>query len=271
MTLVVAWIGVDNRAVASLNFVSDSRMSWGDGETWDQGRKLFASRASPDIMAYCGDAFPATQILSQLLGRMDSGSLWGVTDNTELRVETVGSFIARSLGTYPVKHRGPFQVLFGTRVGSGVGAGFHVYELDFGLGPHRIATHTLPSLSGVVGVLGTGRDRFSDDLARWMKGDAGGTSRAVFSAACDTILDGGVPTVGGVPQLVSLQRKGNGLTFGIEVNGVGFVDGAEMTPAAAKQVYKWRNRLFEVLRPETLLRSADAQPQPRPSNVPDPS
>lgn len=57
MTSLVVWTGVDSRAPASIYLASDSRLSWDNGDTWDFGRKVFASHRYPDILGYYGEVF----------------------------------------------------------------------------------------------------------------------------------------------------------------------------------------------------------------------
>ena len=71
MTSFVAWVGVDARGPASIYLASDSRISWVDPdktfETWDYGRKLFASKKYPEIFGYFGDTLFPSQMLGQVL------------------------------------------------------------------------------------------------------------------------------------------------------------------------------------------------------------
>ena len=63
MTTVIAWAGVDQRAVASLYLASDSRITWQNGETWDRATKVFGAQTQPHMFAFAGDAFFMTQVL----------------------------------------------------------------------------------------------------------------------------------------------------------------------------------------------------------------
>lgn len=77
LTSLMCWIGVDSRGPASAYIATDSRLSWSRNQTWDFGRKTFASASSPDVFGYCGDVvFPSivlSQFVSALDGRLQAG------------------------------------------------------------------------------------------------------------------------------------------------------------------------------------------------------
>src|SRR5690349_5803581 len=69
------------------------------------------------------------------------------------------------------------------------------------------------SQSGVIAVLGSGSHNVQVPLDEWAASHSGGTSRAVFSAFCDSLRSGDDPFSGGPPQLVGLWRKSPPQTF----------------------------------------------------------
>lgn len=267
MTVLVSWAGVDSRGPASLYLASDSRMSWPDKSCWDYGRKLFASQVTPDVLGYSGDAFPPTQVLSQITSRLDAGAFFQGNESCDTRAELIAAFIADSMSSYPPPHRGEFQVLYGTRVGEGNRATFFAYRIDFRGGSTRTQQATMPIESNVLCVVGSGRNAMEKRLAAWQISDVGRTSRAVFGALCDTIAGNEDPRVGGAPQLVSLYRKGPARTIGVSFEGRGFVDGAAANPASSREPYEWRNSRFERLDSASLELLAGSQRQPRPRQV----
>jgi hypothetical protein len=74
----------------------------------------------------------------------------------------------------------------------------------------------------------------------------GRTSRAVFSAFCDSFRSGTDSFSGGAPQLVGLYRKGVGESFGIIYQNARYLFGVPAGPdEAALMALEWRNELFE--------------------------
>ncbi len=100
MTSLVAWIAVDSRSPASIYLVSDSRISWGS-QTWDYGRKLFASRNYPEILGYYGDVLFPSQVLGRLIDLIDLNLLFNADDLPSHKWEKILSVIQKSFKGYP--------------------------------------------------------------------------------------------------------------------------------------------------------------------------
>ncbi len=75
MTTLIGWLGVDSTGPSSLYFAADSRFTWTSSDTWDYGRKLFASRSQPVILGYCGDVLFASHAIGQALELVEAGFL----------------------------------------------------------------------------------------------------------------------------------------------------------------------------------------------------
>jgi hypothetical protein len=266
MTSLISWVGVDSRGAASVHFASDSRISWPGVGAWDQGRKLFACRRYPHMFGYCGDVLFPTQTLSQVTEMIDSG-LIGVSpfDTIDHCIEHVVATIESALQTYPPAAKKKFDVLYCMREGERMRSRFHLRHLTFD--PAAAATISrldIPDKSGAVAVLGSGSQSVRMKLHKWAESHAGGTSRAVFSAFCDSLQSGNDPLSGGPPQLIGLWRKSPPQTFGVIWQGRRYFYGLEASAPATQDGVRWFNELFEVCDAETLARKEGAQPQPRP-------
>ena len=87
MTLIAAWVGVDNkkegRKISSIYFAADSRFSWGDAGSvpkYDEGMKVFCSLQHPYIFAYCGDVLFPLHTLERIIYKIDCGLFFEQTD-----------------------------------------------------------------------------------------------------------------------------------------------------------------------------------------------
>ncbi len=80
MTLIAAWVGVDNkkegRKISSIYFAADSRFSWRytkSSSKYDEGMKVFCSLQHPYIFAYCGDVLFPLHTLERIIYKIDCG------------------------------------------------------------------------------------------------------------------------------------------------------------------------------------------------------
>jgi hypothetical protein len=77
---------VDSRRGSGLYIISDSRFTWGNSANrWDGAQKTFASRTTPDIFGFCGDAFFPPSILRTLIDLGDSGCVFSEADDAKER------------------------------------------------------------------------------------------------------------------------------------------------------------------------------------------
>ena len=69
MTSFIAWVGVDSRGPASINFASDSRITWDEfGKVgWNNARKTFACNSFPDIFGYVNDVTFPSIVIGQIV------------------------------------------------------------------------------------------------------------------------------------------------------------------------------------------------------------
>jgi len=116
MTSIVVWAGVDTHGPSSLYVASDSRISWGKDDSWDQGRKVFSSASNPHIFGYWGDViFPALAIPT-IIDRIDRGVLNSRDGAWHTEIQQA---IRLLWSNYPKGQRKDFGIVHGLRVGEG--------------------------------------------------------------------------------------------------------------------------------------------------------
>lgn len=280
MTTLIAWCGIDSRGPASVYLAADSRISWPPSTaTWDHARKLFACKTRPDILGYSGDVLAPSQTLSQIVDAIDHGLLLPVGADPEARLKAIREILEHAFLTYPaVRASTKIDVVYATREGTGVNCKFRIFHLAFRGREFQFANATNPAkqldTSDVVLKLGSGVDDFASSFSIWKNSEVGGTSRAVYSAFCDSIQLSGSSHdsyTGGPPQLVGIYRQKGGRTFGTIWNEQPYFYGTAIPPDTLPQMnveeLQWFNETFERCDPNTGLRQEEAQPQPRPRNL----
>jgi len=251
MTTFVAWVGVDSRGTASINFATDSRISWGpSGEThWDMARKTFSSNSSPDIFGYVNDVIFPSMVLGQIVNAIDNGGLFGVNDSCETRFIKVAEHIKNSHELYPPGFRESFCIFHGAREGAGLQAEFKLNTIAWNKkqSTWSVDSLSIPIVSSAIKIDGSGARVVGKWSERWKATSQGGTSRAVFSSFCNAIYSGEDKLSSGAPQLVSLYRKGFGKTIGFIENRKKFISGIEIINSSetSDEEIEWRNRYFE--------------------------
>jgi len=191
MTSLVAWVGADSRGVASAYFASDSRITWPASAPWDHGRKLFACRRYPHILGYCGDVLFPTQTLSQITEMIDSDLLVKSSDTVDERTSRIVSTLEAAFETYPATSKQAFEILYCTRESAALLSQFHLRQITFSpSGAPKVSLIEVPMKSETIAILGSGASSVREHLGRWRASDVGGTSRAMFSAFCDSLRSG---------------------------------------------------------------------------------
>jgi len=251
MTTFIAWVGADSRGTASVNFATDSRISWGvSGNVhWDMARKTFSSNVSADIFAYVNDVMFPSMVLGQIINAIDNGVFFGSDDRCEVRFSKVAEYIKNSHKLYPREYRESFCIFHGARVGTGFESEFaiNIISWDKRTTNWEIARVSIPSTSSAIRIDGSGKNVVSKWSERWSSSSQGGTSRAVFSSFCNAVYSGDDKFTSGVPQIVSLYRKDFGKTIGFVDSGKAFLSGAELSLSknAINSNVEWRNRYLE--------------------------
>ncbi|WP_437586963.1 hypothetical protein [Sorangium sp. So ce1000] len=251
MTSLVAWVGVDHRKPASLNIASDSRISWKDAAVdlghWNFGRKLFASRTTPDIFGYVGKIeFPVTA-LGQIVSGLESGLIPAHLDDASKKAVLIQQKLESAFFKLPKSQQKDALILHGAREGTRMRCEFRLWTIALSHTGIQVTSIHIPSTSSVLVIEGSGSKPIETWHTRWEASSQRGTSRAVFSAFCDALAEGRDSASGGAPQLVGIYRIGHGRTFGIIHEGRFWYNGVEFDQpsAAAASEIEWRNRLFE--------------------------
>src|SRR5690606_29781691 len=132
MTLIISWIGVDDKkegkSISSIYIASDSRYTWTKTHKFDYGIKVFSSTRHPEIFGFCGDVLFPSIILGQIIPQIDNGLLIENNDSGEEKNKKFFNYIRTSLETYPKEFlAGQFTILHATRVGKD----FKLYKTTF--------------------------------------------------------------------------------------------------------------------------------------------
>ncbi len=246
MTSLVSWVGVDQRGPSSIYIATDSRVSWETHQSvWDFGRKVFASRTRPEVLAYVGDVLFPSLILGQIVDIIDDGRAIGNEGTPENRFEWIKSVVRESFEQFPSHAQNSFRIAYATRTGEKMGSEFHFFWLKWD-GEWSSGQYEIPITSDTVAVWGTGRNSICRWKQRWDSSIQRQTSRAIFSALCDSLDHGYDPRSGGAPQLVGIYRIDIARTIGIIHQGRPYIFGLPVTPSEhSAGTIEWRNRLFE--------------------------
>lgn len=103
----------------------------------------------------------------------------------------------------------------------------------------------MPPSSAVLQIAGSGTREVRRSLDLWQMSNAAGTSRAIFSAFCESVAGGRDPYTGGAPQLVGLYRIGAGRLFGFVQGNQRYFSGSSLSSSDPAGNIEWRNYLFE--------------------------
>jgi hypothetical protein len=258
VTSIAVWAGVDTHGVTSLYIASDSRITWGKAYTWDQGRKIFVSSSFPHIFGYWGDVLFPALALPVLIDRVDRGLLKEGDSGWQENIEQA---VRRLWSNYPVPERRDLGVVHGFRSGDGTKCTFKfailTYEALTDTWDTRVVP--MPSMSSILHIAGSGSQSVRRAHKLWQASGAMGTSRAVFSAFCESICSGIDQKTGGPAQLAGLYRIGSGRLFGFVRNNQRYFAGATLIGGEHAESVEWRNDLFERVDGVTKLRIQGAQ------------
>ncbi|MEI3469675.1 MAG: hypothetical protein V8Q76_13890 [Bacteroides intestinalis] len=264
MTLIVSWIGVDDKkegkSIASIYLASDSRYSWNTNTKYNYGQKVFGASSYPEIFSFCGDVLFPVSAITQMISQIDNHLLINEVDNAEAKSIKIFEYLNTSLYSYPKPCMASgFSILYATRVEKNFSLFRYYYtnKLEY----EEIA---LPNISTKVYSGGSGSAEFDTN---WLqcdheKNNNHRTSRAVYHCLSETIRNIKDPQTGGLPQVVGLYRINNARLFGIVENGKKYIFGKEASPKISSQNIEWRNGNFERIDHNTLQRIEGAQVQP---------
>ena len=273
MTLIVAWAGLDckpkKKAVASIYFAADSRYSWSSGKINDFGQKVFGCISSPEIFALCGDVCFPKMIIQKSIGLIDDDHFFEETETADSKAQKIDGLIRGKLADYDKKLIvQDFHIFFGTRIKGE----FHVFRYDYNKTNGQLYTSevSLPTEhSDIVLCEGTGKDDFKNHWQYYNEKNINHrTSRAVYQCMYETLSMTEEKTVGRIPQLVGLYRKGYCRFFGVINKGKRYYFGHDgIKEISNKEIsglpqVEWRNYCFEITDPYTMELKRGAQAQP---------
>jgi len=251
MTSLAAWVGVDSRGPTSIYIASDSRISWDKDARirWDHAKKVFTSSSTPEIFGFCGDVLFPSIFLSQFTVILAGKSLGLITD-PDARARMIMEYAIRSRQDFPVEAGidASFQILYCCRTGENMQATFHAFIIEYSKqsGQWSCGRMDLPDDSGVLFAGGSGKHSVEKWKGYWDKSSQGGTSRAVFSAFCDSLDSGLDLQTGGAPQLVGIRRSFLAAHYGIIWKGSRYELGIKLSACPnTGSLTEWRNSLFE--------------------------
>ncbi len=271
MTTLLCWLSIDSRGPSAINLVADSRITWGSGASrWDSGTKVFAA-ATPDVFAFCGDVvFPAL-VLNQIVDLVGRGLLWDAETDAEKRHAIVIDYLKNSFSR---RHNAPnrsFTILHISRQGSLHDCKFLAWRTDYSSQRYNWLDTQIDISSfvksDVIAVCGSGSKALSQKIAAWQLTAQGETSRAMFSAFCDALVAGVDQHTGGIPQLVSLDRKSAGKLVGFVHGGTRYLHGLPVDYTPAQDKIEWVDQLFNRFSPQTLKPLSGSQKYVRPRGI----
>ena len=272
MTMLVGWVAVDQRSIASAYIASDSRFTWYDNAVYDYGRKVFACKYSADIFAYCGEVLFSSVALGRIVNMIDAGLLYEHSSTSAERNRAIAMHLKQQFSLYPKHVIGDSVQVY--HISRDLDASFHLYRYSIA-NDLRWKNDELPierNKSNVIFTAGIGKSDFDNLYQQYSRGISSNTSRNVFQCFCDCLLHQNPVKCGGPPQLVGLYRvadsapkeKRNGMDFGIIIDQKRYFLGAEVDNLQEYDIIRWYNPLFEICDGNTLCRKVDAMPQPNP-------
>jgi hypothetical protein len=280
MTLLISWIGVDQRKESSIYIASESRISWNSienkfTEKYDYTQKIFSCRNHPIIIGFCGEVIFPLITISQIAQLIDQGLFYNNSfDSAKKRYNLFFEFLSEKRLLFPSKTKfsGSFQILFVTRDQDKMNSRFFIRLIEYseheGIGKWHVDEPTYNDHSEKLFTLGSGKDEFLINYEKYKNSKIRNTTRSIFQCFCDTLENIQDPACGGPPQLADLYRIQNGRNFGIIHKENRYFLGAQIDRLNEFSEIEWRNDLFERVDPQTkeILSGAQKQPNPLKSN-----
>lgn len=201
MTSLAVALSVDPRGPCALYIITDSRITWDSSDMrWDAGQKAFASRRTPDIFGYCGDAFFPPAILRQLVDQVDSGLLFASDLPAAGRHDAILAAFRNAMERRFGAPMHAFSLFHGARDGELMASRFRLWETRYNPtdGTWADAEHSIGTAqSYLVHLDGSGRATVRARSHDWAGSEAEGTSRAAIWSFCDALHSGKDPLSGG--------------------------------------------------------------------------
>jgi len=266
MTSVAIELSVDSRGPCAIYLATDSRISWSPTSNWDGAQKCFASRRTPDLFSYCGDAFFPPYLLRQAMEHLEAGAIDGGTSSD--RHQYVTNCLKSSLAHSSRAPLAGFTIFHASRDSYGMDARFRLWRTRYWSKANSwddTEIDLTEQYSLLAYIDGTGSNAISNALVAFTDTELLGKSRTAMWAFFDAVRSGKDAHSGGAPQLVSLQRVHNGLVHGLIWDGKRFFAGAEVGSGGAGLAKIWFNSDFERCDFLTGERLKGDRPHRRPS------
>jgi hypothetical protein len=231
MTTLVSWatykagqVGAPN----SIYIVSDSRVTWGTPKSyWDGGRKVFTCRIEPHMFGYCGDVVFPSLVLAQIVSAIDNGVLFGIKATAEEKHDVVYASVKKSFHRRRDTPDQDFSILHALRMGENTTRKFSVWQISYDSKQKewRSKPLAIPTTTGIIGILGSGKVSVKKHIDRWIKSDVGARSSAFFSGFCDALFSAEDEHSGGVPQIGALNPGSHAQIIGFINDGAHYLHG----------------------------------------------
>ncbi len=272
MTTLIAWIaftdtGKRPELPRAVYMASDSRITWGSsGHRWDAGRKLFSPHEQPHLFGYCGDVVFPSLVLGQISSAIDQGILLDPSASADMKHQVIFESIKASYDRRHNVREQDFSIVHMLRHGVWPTTAFSGWVIKYRTKTCDWTSEelTIPTKTSLLIALGSGEGKARVHTRMWNDSDAGGTSRAIFSAFCEAISARGNELSGGPPQLSGLYTKQPPKTFGIIRNGGPFLHGLPLKREMALSNIEWRDELFQTIDPTTMSAAKGARRFARP-------
>ncbi len=258
MTALACWATYragEVKAPSSIYIASDSRITWGTPKSyWDGGRKIFTCRIEPHMFGYSGDVVFPSLALAQIVSAVDNGLLVF----NEASAAEKHSFVYESLKkSFQRRHSTPdqdFSILHAMRTGEDANRTFSVWQITYGAKKKewQSVPLTIPTQTGIVAMLGSGKAVAKKHIDQWIKSDVGPRSSAFFSGFCDALFSGEDPHSGGAAQIGALNKGSHAQIIGFIDEGTRYLHGLEMLPGKMLHRIIWKDRQFQNTNPSTL-------------------
>jgi hypothetical protein len=221
----------------------------------DSAQKVFAASTSPEILGYYGTAAFPSQVLSDVLGLINTNRFFPSEAPSAEKWEKLQTYIkARFIG---LTRHPCFEIIYGTRDRENLDASFYVYGLAWS-GQWSVSSYPIPKHSGIIESFGTGAKEFKSTFMS-KKDTFQRTTRCIFITFCEFLGNAQIDSCGGAPQLVGLYRTGPGRSFGVIFNSERFLNGRKVELSGDLARLEWRNELFERCNYRDMMRIGNAQ------------
>lgn len=276
MTLLVSWMGVDQRKASSIYIASESRISWNESdgnriEKYDYAQKVFSCQNHPVIIGFCGEVIFPLITINQIVQLIDGGLFYdSQIDSAKRRFNIFFEYLTGSRLLFPTgtRYSGSFQILFASRDRDKMESNFFIRLIQFseddGKPKWNVTEPVYQEYSEKLFILGTGRSEFLGNYEKYKSSTIQKTSRSIFQCFCDTLENINDPACGGAPQLAGLYRIENGKNFGILYKDELYYLGNKIESLNDFSKIEWRNELFERIDSKTKEILLGAQKQPNP-------